>query len=186
MQTTKKSKKTWRGILVVLAVLALLSIIGIGMKKAGWFGSHTTPTQPTPAINYNPPTSEEKSAGDATKNSNTPSQSSTSTTPQTQPTPGSKTTVPVTITATNVSSSLFQIRALIESTTSTGTCTLSMQGPNGKTYSATAGIQVGPNSATCQGFDVPTSSLSSGNWQATITFTSDTQTGSASKAVAIP
>lgn len=132
-------------------------------------------------INYNPPTQEEKSTGDAIKEQGAAgSDPAPEPTPPTSPT-DSRSTVGVEITALNQSSETLYIRALIQTVTSSGTCSLSMTSANGKTYSASASIQAGPSSSTCQGFNVPVSSLEKGSWSVTISFQNDTLKGSTAK-----
>lgn len=87
-------------------------------------------------------------------------------------------TLGVTITTVQPGQTVY-IRAIIDSTMSSGTCTLSMTGPNVKTYSATAPVQPMASSSTCQGFNIPMTSLTSGSWKITITVTDGTSTGSA-------
>ncbi len=70
------------------------------------------------------------------------------------------------------------IRSIIQTVTSSGTCTLAMTGPNGKTYTATAEVQAQPSYTTCKGFDVPRSSLSSGTWSIKVSFENETLTSS--------
>jgi len=136
-------------------------------------------------INYSAPSNEEKSTGDAIKQQNAsegaPSQQST---PSTSPS-DSNSVVGMDITALNQSSGTLYARALIQTITSEGTCTLTASGPDGGTYTATASVQAGPSSSTCQGFDIPVSSLSPGSWSVTISFQNNALRGSSTKSVVI-
>ena len=87
-------------------------------------------------------------------------------------------TLGVTITSVQPGQTVY-VRAMISSVMSSATCTLNMTGPNGKTYSDTAPVQPMASSSTCQGFNIPMASLTSGDWQITVTVTDGASTGSA-------
>jgi len=72
-------------------------------------------------------------------------------------------TVNANITYTTQTSSSLRIGTLIETVTSTGSCTLTMT-KGDKTFTQTVDIQALASSSTCKGFDVPLASLSSGLW----------------------
>lgn len=65
------------------------------------------------------------------------------------------------------------IRSIIQTVTSSGTCSLKMSGPNDKTYTDTSGVQAMPSFTSCKGFDVPRSSLDTGTWSITVSFEND-------------
>lgn len=96
-----------------------------------------------------------------------------------------KPTVAMDITAASVSSGTLMIRTFIEYVTSDGKCTLNMTGPNGATYTATADVQAASSSASCKGFNVPTSSLGAGAWTITINFENNNVSGSATKNITL-
>jgi hypothetical protein len=175
---------------LVIALVVAVALIAVGffgfmyMKKIGPF------TQDTSGINYGPATEEEQQTGDQIKEQNSKSGDATNTgsDPSPAPTPstdGSKPTVGVEITAANQSNGVLSIRTLVQTLSSGGTCSLSMAGPAGKTYSAVAESQTGPSTSTCKGFDVPVSSLSSGVWTITIQYEDASVKGSASKEVTV-
>lgn len=119
-------------------------------------------------------------------NSSKGSQTGSDPSPAPQPVPGTnKSSVSAEITSANQDTSRLRVRTLIQTVTSDGTCTLTMQGPGGKTYSATAGVQALPSTSTCKGFDVPLSQLASGSWTIKLTFSNTNLTASASKAITI-
>lgn len=92
--------------------------------------------------------------------------------------------VAMSITALNQTSTTLQIRTQINTVTSEGTCNLSLT--NGtQTVTRTSGVQALASVSTCQGFDVPLSSLPPGNWTAQITFSNTTSTGNVSKQITI-
>lgn len=75
----------------------------------------------------------------------------------------------VSITAANVNSTVLQVRGLIGSLVTDGSCILEVSGgPETKEF--TASVQPGPSSSTCQGFDIATSDLGSGNRTLTLKY----------------
>jgi len=64
-----------------------------------------------------------------------------------------------------------RMRTILSGVSSSGSCALSMTGPNGGTYSASSQIQALASSSTCQGFDVPVSSLKTGMWKVSLKVT---------------
>ncbi len=77
------------------------------------------------------------------------------------------------------------IRSIIQTVSSSGTCTLVMTGPSGKTYTATAEVQAQPSYTTCKGFDVPRSSLAAGSWSIKVSFENETLTSSYTTSVEV-
>jgi len=119
-------------------------------------------------------------------NSSKDSQTGSDPSPAPKPVPGTnKSSINAEITSANQDTSRLRIRILIQTVTSDGSCTLTMQGPDGKTYSATAGVQALPSTSTCKGFDIPLSQLSSGSWTIKLTFSNTNLTASATKAITI-
>ncbi|MES2876027.1 MAG: hypothetical protein V4678_01000 [Patescibacteria group bacterium] len=90
-----------------------------------------------------------------------------------------------TITSANQSENAIVIRAVFPVVKSSGTCSLSMNGPDGKKFSDKVEIQALPSSTTCKGFNVPLSSLSQGVWAIAITFNASGTTGDATTEVEI-
>lgn len=181
MRISQKKSDQKRKIIVITSVIIVLLAGGI---LAYLYLSNKSKSTDN-GINYNPPTQEEKSTGDTIKQPD-----STGSDPAPQPTPPTdstetRSTVGMDITALNQNKDVLQARTLIQTITSSGTCSLSMTGPSGKNYTATANVQAGPSSSTCQGFDVPMPSLSSGTWSVTISFQNDTLKGSATKDVTL-
>lgn len=180
------NKKRKSGIKTGFTILGIVVFAGVAVLlyaysfKKGPFAEPAPQDTTTGSINYNPPTSEEKAVGESIKNRANQA-------PDTPPsvTNGAKTAVVMDITALSQESDVLYIRTIIRTLTSSGTCTLSMSGPGGKTYQATANVQAGPNSSTCQGFNVPVTQLSSGAWKLTITFENSSQKGGVDKEVVV-
>ncbi len=172
--TKKRNVKACIGIIIVVFLLAVAGFLYYTHHFRTWpFQPSTTDSRTDNGVSYSTSTSEQsktgndlkETVGDAAKNGNTGDQPST-------------TTIPVTITAVQPGSTVY-IRANIERVSSTGVCKLTMNGPNGKTYSASAPTQPLASSSTCQGFNVPMSNLVPGVWRISITVEDGSATGTA-------
>lgn len=183
IQTKKSKKKLLIAIGIILLALCLAGAAYAYTQKLGPF-KNTSTTKST--------TNEEKSSGAAIKknsleNSNNQKGSSGSD-PLPEPTPssdGGKATVGMEITAANQNESVLNIRTLIQTISSEGSCLLKMTGSNGNGYTAMSDIQAMPSSSTCKGFDVPTANLTTGEWTIVISFENEDVKGSATKEVEI-
>lgn len=183
----KKSSSRKKVTIIAITVLVLLvAAAAFAYKMKLWpflTSSHST----TNGVNYNPPTKAQSNATGSTKQSNTTEKTGSDASPSPTPstTSGQKPTVNMQITAANETSGTLYIRTLIETISSSGTCTLSMSGPGNQTYTATAGVQANPSTSTCQGFNVPVSSLSSGTWHILINYEDSNVKATASKDVVL-
>jgi hypothetical protein len=187
MKINNGTNKKKRIIIIGCIVLALILIAAATTLAYRYY--HPT-AKSTDSVNLSPPTDEEKNAGNSAKQNNVSPEtdkgnSTGSDSTPTQPTDGSKATIAAEITSANQNDPSFQVRVLIHTVTSSGTCTLVMSGPNGKSYNATAEVQALPSSSTCKGFDVPVSSLAAGQWKVNVIFSNDQYTASADKDVVI-
>ena len=176
---TKKHQYTKKILIAGCVIVAILSF------TAAYFvyrNHSATPTTKAPAsqkpVNYGPATSDEKSAGDQIKEQALDSQKQNDSN-------STSSTVPLVITSANQSSGTVYIRTMIQQVTSAGTCTLSMSNGSGDTYTATSSVQSMASSSTCEGFNVPTSKLTIGDWSIKITYTNDTSSGSATGSVTV-
>lgn len=102
------------------------------------------------------------------------------------PTPSSdgKSVVDVVITAANQNSSLLQIRVDI-ATLSSGVCTLTLSKSGHADITKTAATQSLSNTSTCQGFDIPVSELSPGEWTIKVQYESPSLTGTTTHKIRI-
>lgn len=183
ISTPNKKKR----IIIISAIIVLLAGAGI------FAYIQLSNSKSTESVNLAPPTDEQKKAGESAK-SNTVSpetindKGNSSGSDSTSPTPsqdGSKATVSAEITAANQNDGVLQVRSLMHAVSSSATCTLTMTGPGSKTYTSSAEVQALPSSTACKGFDVPVSSLSSGNWNIEIKFSSDRYEATTTKEVTI-
>ena len=184
-----QSNSTKRNVLISLVVILFLGALG----TAAAYYYKVGPFKPSVnnSTNLDKPSDDELKAGSDTKqqtvdsdeNKNQPGSD-----PAQAPQPienSNKKSVHAEITAANQDESLLHIRTLIQTVASNGMCSLTMTGPQGKTYTSTAVVQPLPSSSTCRGFDVPLEKLSSGSWAIKVDFNNDDLTASASKEVVI-
>jgi len=160
--------------IVVLASIATYAAFSYLHQKDS--PTNTAQQKKSPeGIDYNQPTKEQQAAGTVQKN-----QAQTQAQSDKASTTNSNGKVTVTIPSIMSSDGQVRISTLIEAVTNDGTCTLSLS-KDGTVVTKQSGIQAGPSSSTCKGFTIPTSELSSGQWQATIQVQTGNEMGSATK-----
>lgn len=81
------------------------------------------------------------------------------------------------ITYTGVSGGFLRIRVNIDQYLESGTCTLALRKEGANIYSAEARIVASASTATCEGFDIPTSELETGDYVIVIYISSGEKTG---------
>lgn len=167
--------------IIIAAVAALLVISSLTYVYAfngnilGWEKPRDT-IRDTNSVDYGPSTTEQKTSGAQIKTGSTDIQ------PTPSPVPGSsKKNVQLTITVANQNGSTLQVRILIGTVENTGQCTLILTKSGQQTITKTAGIQALASTSTCQGFDIPTSELSVGTWQLSVSYDSTSLTGTSDK-----
>ncbi|NCQ54256.1 hypothetical protein COV88_00385 [Candidatus Saccharibacteria bacterium CG11_big_fil_rev_8_21_14_0_20_41_19] len=129
-------------------------------------------------FNSDKATNEQKDAGEDQKKSTAVPADGKDTTPK-----GNTSTdgiIAVDFTSFNQSTEQIQIRSLIEAVSNSGSCTLTMV-KDGVTVTKTSGIQAGPTTSTCEGFNISIGELSPGDWQTTLSVEIGTRKGSATK-----
>jgi hypothetical protein len=100
-----------------------------------------------------------------------------------KPTGSSKATISVLITSSSQTGNKLSITTLIELLSSSGECTLSVEGVPSLTQ--TVGVQPLSASSTCKGFDVDTSSLKPGLHTLTLLFNNENYTGTTTQEIEI-
>lgn len=177
---SSSTKKLVAIILVTLVFAVIVTAVAYMLSRQRTPASNQPSTdQPTTTdtVNLDPPTTDQQTAADEQKKQSLDNEQSTP--PNTSPL-----SVIISAANENSSTSMLQIRTLIDKITSTGQCTLTLQ-KSGQTITKTATIQAGPSNSTCQGFDVALSELSSGTWQISVSVSSGDQSGSATSEVTI-
>lgn len=157
--------------LALIATVAYVVVTNVTNKKPT---SQTTDVQAPTSPNTSPETNNESHSTDN-------STKAEDTTPVTEP----SASPPIAITASTQNGDVYQIRVLISTVTSSGTCTLSLERTGYTTVTKTAGVQAGPSSTTCKGFDVSVSELSAGDWNARVVFKNASQSAEVSQIVTI-
>jgi len=149
-------------------------------------GASQTTSAPTAQTQPTTTTNSTSSNTPAPSTTNTAKTSDTSTT-STQPSTGGISITTKRQGTTSSDTDTLYIRALIPGTESTGTCTLTLTKGSATPITLSSGIQAGPSSSTCQGFDISISGhgMTSGTWNIALSFTSGTLQGSTSDTVLI-
>jgi hypothetical protein len=179
-----------KNIKLKIIIISTISVLLLGGAVFAWFsplvpffGNKPQVIRSENTVDYNRPTQEQKNAGEEQKKSTAEQNTDTKSTSQDTNLNNSGDLI-VSITSSNQTDNQLQIRSLIGAVSSNGTCTLILTKDSLK-VTKQSDIQAGPSSSTCKGFDVPTSELSRGIWQVTISVVIGNQNGSASKAVTI-
>jgi len=162
---------------VALLIIGSISAIYINSTKEQ---TNTVPTNGT--IDNNPPTEEQLKAGQEVKKQTIEEDKPTDASSNQS---GKVTPVNVIITAAEQSKGQLVIRALIYTVSNEGACTLTLQKNDGAIVTKTAKVQASASSSTCEGFDVPVSELSSGEWRITVSYKSETLEGAAGHTVTV-
>jgi len=177
MKLNPKNKKNKKPLIIALVVIAVLALGYVAYARATniWpFPNDSQSSTKVDDVNYEPPTEDQVDAGDDIKDAANDAVN----------TPAPTGTVEMSITAANQNDGILQVRTLIQTTSNTGTCTLLLK--KGSTeITKSAPVQALSSSTTCQGFDVPTSELSTGTWQLTINFKNTTVNSTISQSVVI-
>jgi hypothetical protein len=86
----------------------------------------------------------------------------------------------------DVSDGTYTLQISIYDLINTGSCKLHMESANGDMIDRTAKIvTIGPDSSSCDGFEIPTSEINPGKYNFTVTMTSGNKTGSVKGEIAI-
>lgn len=164
-------KKAWLIISAIILTLLLsagiiYAILNKSALKIDTKGSSSTVN----TVNYSGPTAEQSNP---TIDSQGSAQSDTTD------------TLDVTITSANQNSGVLQVRSLVTPLIGVGTCALRLERSGYTSIVKTASTQNLSSSSTCQGFDIPIATLSSGAWAITLTVTSAGTSGKATSEVTI-
>lgn len=188
-----KPERNKKNVIIVSGVIIILLIaipsLYLFVFKGKVFGWSPIVSSAIPSTNYDKPTSDQINTGNNIKDQSTNNDDPNSVGSDRPTTPviesgQTKATVPVTISAANQNDGVLQVRTLISAITSSGTCTITLTKDN-KVVTRTSEVQSLPSSATCKGFDVPVSDISTGEWQLKVTFENDTIKGENTKAVTV-
>jgi cytoskeletal protein RodZ len=174
MKNIRKQKLlTPKKALVVAGITLVVAAIALGAMAYTKTGLFAVNSQQSSASNASNNTAADAPSDNTDTNNTDENTTPTEKTPvDNQPTDNGSTTpkntVTASITAANQNGDTLQIRTLIESVDTKGTCSLTLLKGNSK-VTRSADIQALASSSTCKGFDIPTSALSPGEWELTIT-----------------
>lgn len=176
-----KQKKIW---IISGVVLLCGAYLGASALFNIW------PFHGTDDIDYNPPTNEQKEAGEAIsgqvkQGESEDSQEANKPQQDNEEANDDERSI-LEITATNQSDDTLHIRTLLQ-TLSPGKCTLTLQKAGQENVTQEAPTQALPANSTCQGFNVPLSQLQPGEWRVKITYKANENntTGEATQNVTI-
>jgi len=175
-----KSNKSNKKVVIFMAILIIAILFGVIYFV--YIKNNTPPGAPT---------REEISTGEDIKDQSLESgldgnknQSGSDPSDSPQSIEGSnKKSVSLTINSATQEGDILQLRTAIQAITDSGKCTISITDSLNKAYTDSVGVQALPATSTCKGFDIPTSSLSKGDWTITIKFENDEIIGNATKVV---
>ena len=167
-----KNKKNINKKLLIILVVIIILLIG---ATCYYFFVYKPNQDNTSKVSYDAPTSNELTGETTTEQTESGQENTSDSTTDTNSNQSNvKTTSPysVSISSLNQDESYVMVRALISPLVSGGHCTLTLLSSSGKKVTKMSAVQATSSSATCQGFNVAKSELSSGTWTASITYTS--------------
>jgi hypothetical protein len=175
------SKKT-----KTMVSLSILLVLTVGLGAFFYFSrnaSHPTdnkgPQGGINSVDYSPPTTEQKRAGDQVDD---PTKAGSDPLPDPTPQDNGKGRVDVTITSLNTDRSDFHVSFLISAVDNTGKCALTLT-KGSVSILKEADVQALPHSSTCKGFSIPPSELSVGQWELSLVYENDSLVGTINKTV---
>lgn len=177
-----------------VALVALALVLALGIMAGSLYALKLWPfSQPSNTevnkIDLSEPSEEAKEAAEAVKKQTTNTtdkfgnNSGRAVAPEVPA--GTKADSGLRITRAVQSGEQVSIRTLIPVFTGQGTCELSMDGPEGASYKASAPVQAMASSSTCAGFNIPVGELTGGTWKVTIVLSNENLSGSDSTEVVV-
>jgi len=162
---------------ILAVVLVAGSTFGYLYYRHTQNATNANNTASAQTINLDPPTQEQVQAGSTQKENAVDNSAKDDANSDPTPTSGSLT---VTLTSSNVNNGIQQLRYLISQQLGSGTCTLTLTSGSQTPIVKTAAVEALASSSTCEGFDITTSSMASGQWTAAVTVTNGSESGSTS------
>lgn len=169
IKSTNSKRKLSRRWIMIIAVLAT-ALLAAGVVTYTYIKGNNDKTtlndsksenSSSNKVNYDPPTNEEKAAGDKQKSESVNAEPSTD----------QSNNLDVTFSAVNQNDDVVQIRTMIQGVIQ-GSCSLTVvNGSQSKTF--TSSTQLLANASTCSGFDISTSDIGTGKWDIKLTVTSN-------------
>lgn len=162
---------------VALGICAIIFIPKIVNKQ-------NTSSDVKNGTNYSAPSDDQQKAGDQAKEDflNKQNQASQNTNSQTN---NANKAINVSISTKGQNGSTYSIRTIIDTLDDNGQCVLTMKKSGQTDYTQTVGTQILSSYSVCKGFDIPTSNLTTGDWQLTINYQGISGQGSVQQTVTI-
>jgi len=172
-QTQKSHQKVWVGIIALIVLLlagaALLTYRTVHHRHA---------LIAAKAAQSNPATYNKPLHSNDTPNKTNPNNTPTQAQEDSNTATANSSAITGVINFAAVTGSNLTIRATINQSLSSGTCTLTLtRASDSKSITQTANVVANPSSTTCAGFDVPTDQLGSGSWAINLRVNNDGKTG---------
>ena len=187
MRINNSSNQNKKRIIAVIAILLIALAAGLYFLLVQINAKDSKSNTSTSSTNLDPATDEQKAAGDqakdSTANSSDTSSNSSKNEDQSDPT-ASSSTVNVQTTASSQNGTTYQLRYLIDTVASDLTCTLTITNGS-KSITKTSKTQALAQSSTCQGFDISTSEISPGTWQATLVISGNKINGNTTNTIQV-
>lgn len=175
---TKRKTKASR----IVLIAAILAVAGLGVWYATRAKSSPTAKKTTPTTETKQAASTDTAKTDVTIDKDAPAKTETTSTDSSAKTLYIVVNRPVNNDSVMLADGI-ALRSTITGTTS-GTCTLALVGPGGKTVNRSTSIAAQPSYGSCS-FDVAGSELTAGDWNLTLTATSGSSTGKATLKVTV-
>lgn len=183
MRVQRKSHKK----AIIITIISLVAVLAVGAGAYALFSPFDNSASDNSSEKSNPESNKEDSSNPDNSAKQSVSTDQNSTTPDheaekdIQPSyEGNNTNTSESLTGvinySGVSDGNLIIRTTINQAISSGSCRLTLTSGS-KTVTRDSGIVSNPSSASCEGFDIPTSELGSGNWNITITITDGNRSG---------
>lgn len=173
-KTSKKKK-----IIIAIVIIGILAALGIGV----WAIYRISQTQEQSSsdshfqdVNPTTPKEENEQHSHAEQQKQSQAENNNETAPSAE--------LDVHFTAVNQYEDTVQIRAEISELVNSGTCTLTLT-KGDATITKTANTQASASISTCQGFDIPVSELSPGEWNIHLTVTNNNNKGHATTTLTV-
>lgn len=180
MKIFKKKSPTKLIIASIVGVLLISAILYFTVGKAYFEQSNSNSSTTNNTQSDDTPDS---SAGD---NDPTPVPGVTDNSTKTDTDEGTNPDQPsLVITSSNQNGSVFQVRVLINTVVSSGSCKITFTRENFASVEKTADIQAGPSTTTCKGFDIPLSELAVGSWTMKVTYIHNDYSAQSTKTIEI-
>ena len=180
MKIKSKNKKISKKIIIIPIVVLLIAFIAL--EKLNVINLIHIHNQNNVTNEKNSTKIDENQATDDQINNGNNTKSNSSSDKPNQPTSidgSNKKSVQVTITSYNQGTNSLDIRAIIGTVTSSGSCKLSLT-KNSLTIARSVNVQAQATISACESFSIPLSEIGTGQWKATVSFENDTLLGSSS------